>query len=241
MAEARAAWWTAAAADQPYLTLALLLAAAALAWCARFPPRPGPALWAAVTAAPFGLFDYVYFVPAYWTPVQWRWGGVGFSDLVFTGASGCLAWVLATAPRRVALQAAWAPGRVARRLGGGLLLGLALAGAVAATGVPMHQASLVAMALGWGVLAWRSRGPRWLGPVGGPAFAAVYVAAWRAADALTPGFAAQWNPAALSGLAVVGVPLEEVVWALAFGAVWPACVAYVLDVRVVPAARGGLG
>jgi hypothetical protein len=238
------AWWTAVAADQPYLTLALLLAAVGLAWGALFPPRPGPALWAAATAAPFGLFDYVYFVPAYWTPVQGRWSGVGVADLVFTAAAGGLAWVLATAPRRGALRATWAPGRVARRLVGGLLLGLALAGAVARTGLPMHQASLVAMALGWGVLAWRGRGPRWLGLMGGPAFAAVYAAAWRAADALAPGFATQWNPAALSGLAVLGVPLEEVVWALAFGAAWPACVAYVLDVRVVaavPAAATGGG
>jgi hypothetical protein len=43
-----------------------------------------------------------------------------------------------------------------------------------------------------------------------------------------------WNPHNLWGPRLFGVPVEEVAWALAYGAVWPLFMAYVFDARPVP-------
>jgi hypothetical protein len=231
MAESLTAVLSAAVARQPYLALGLLILAFGLAWLALVPSRPRVALWAALAAAPFGLFEYVFYVPEYWTPQQWRLSWVGLGDLVFTFAAGGVAWLLATTPCRGRVSVSWGPRRVARRFVGCTGIGLALAVVIWQAGVPMYLASLLAMWVGWGSVVWRNPHLRWLGLVGGPAFALAYVALLRLTFALAPDFHLQWNWATLSGVTWVGVPLEEVLWAATFGAVWPSFMAYVLDAR----------
>jgi hypothetical protein len=228
---------SAAVDRQPYLTLGLLILAFGLVWLALVPSRPRIALGSALAAAPFGLFEYLFYVPEYWTPAQWRVSWIGFGDLLFTFAAGGVAWLLATAPCGGGLTVAWRSRRVARRFVGCSAIGLALAVVIWQAGLPMYIASLLAMWIGWACVVWRYPDLRWLGLVGGPAFAAVYVVLLRMTFGLAPGFHLQWNAATLSGATCGGVPVEEALWALTFGAVWPSFMAYVLEARPVRAAR----
>lgn len=228
----------AGAVSQPYLVLGLLLLGFGLAWLALFPSRPRVALAVSLAAAPFGLFEYLYYVPEYWSPVQWRLSWIGLSDLLFTFAAGGVTWLLATAPCGRRLRVRRDARRMARRFVGCTLLGLALASVIAGMGLPMHRASLLAMAIGWLAVVARYRDLRWLGLVGGPAFAALYLAALRLTFQLAPLFRLQWNGGGLSGWTLAGVPLEEVLWAAVFGAVWPSFMAYVLDARLSTATAG---
>ena len=222
---------------QPYLALGLLILGLGFAWLALVPSRPRVALWSALAAAPFGLFEYVFYVPEYWSPQQWRLSWVGLSDLVFTFAAGGVAWLLATAPCSGRLTVSWGPRRVARRFLGCTAIGLTLAIVIWRTGLPMYLASLLAMWIGWACVVWRYPNLRWLGLVGGPAFAVAYFVLLRLMFGLAPDFHLQWNWATLSGVTWAGVPVEEVAWAATFGAVWPSFMAYVLDARPVPAVR----
>ncbi|MDZ7799405.1 MAG: hypothetical protein U5K81_01265 [Trueperaceae bacterium] len=231
MAERLGGVLASAFAQQPYLGLGMLLLLAAVICSALVPTRPKVAAWAAGAAAPFGLFEYVFYVPEYWAPVQWRLSWVGLADLLFTFAAGGLAWLLATTPCRGRLRPSWNARRVARRFFGCTVLGLLLALLIQGAGLPMYLASLVAMWFGWGCVVWRHTNMRWLGLVGGPAFATVYVLALHAAFALAPEFSSQWNSATLSGITWGGIPVEEIAWAGTFGAVWPSFMAYVLAVR----------
>lgn len=216
---------------QPYLSLGLLILSFGLVWSALFPSRPRVALGSALAAAPFGLFEYVFYVPEYWSPEQWRVAWVGFGDLLFTFAAGGVAWLLATTPCGIHLTVAWRSRRVARRFLGCTAIGLALATLIWKAGLPMYLASLLAMGIGWACVVWRYSGLRWLGLVGGPAFAAVYLLLLRLTYGLAPDFHLQWNAETLTGAALAGVPIEEVLWALTFGAAWPSFMAYVLEAR----------
>lgn len=216
---------------QPYLSLGLLILAFGLVWLALFPSRPRIALGSALAAAPFGLFEYLFYVPEYWTPAQWRVSWIGFGDLLFTFAAGGVAWLLATAPCGSRLTVAWQSRRVARRFLGCTAIGLALAIVIWQAGLPMYLASLLAMWIGWACVVWRYPGLRWLGLVGGPTFAAVYLVLLRLTYGLAPGFRLQWNAETLTGATLAGVPIEEALWALTFGAVWPSFMAYVLEAR----------
>ena len=44
-----------------------------------------------------------------------------------------------------------------------------------------------------------------------------------------PGCIEQWNRGALFGLYIVGLPIEEVLWAAGFGALWPAILAFATE------------
>jgi len=220
---------------QPYLGTSLLILGFGLAWLGLSPARPRAALSVAAAAAPFGLFEYVFYVPEYWTPVQWRLAWVGLGDLVFTFAAGLMAWLLATAPLGGRLAVSWARRRMARRFLGCTAIGLVLAVVIWRAGLPMYLASLVAMWIGWGCVTWRNPNLRWLGLLGAPAFALVYLIALASAFELVPDFHRQWNWATLSGATLAGVPVEELWWAATFGAVWPSFMAYVLDARPVRA------
>lgn len=50
---------------------------------------------------------------------------------------------------------------------------------------------------------------------------------------LWPGFLFQWNLSSLWGTPILGIPLGEYTWALAFGFYWPLFVGYLLEVEVV--------
>ncbi len=61
-------------------------------------------------------------------------------------------------------------------------------------------------------------------------FLALYVIVLKVSFVLAPAFLEQWNREAMLGY-VGGMPLNEILWAAAFGAAWPAMMAYAFDRR----------
>jgi len=47
-----------------------------------------------------------------------------------------------------------------------------------------------------------------------------------------PEFPGQWSLEELYGIHLIGIPVEELMWAFAAGAVWPLIVAYSLNVQL---------
>lgn len=221
----------------PYLGMSLLTLAVLAAALAQFPGQRRTACLSGLLAAPTALLS-VAWVPEYWKPnLVGTPGRVGLEDF-FTGfALGGLAWLAAAGPFRRRLRlaphlttAAW------RYLGvftlssaGGLLLWLA--------GTKVLVACLVSMATtGFTLLCLR----RALWPIavaGALIFPALYVVLLKVTFTLWPHFPSQWTTGNLCGLALGGIPLEELLWAVATGAVWPTVVGYVLEVQVATADR----
>ena len=99
-------------------------------------------------------------------------------------------------------------------------------------GVQLMGAALLASALLLAVLLYLRRSFWKLAAYGSVTFAAAYTLFVSVAFALHPGFARQWNPEALSGLLLIGVPVEEIAWGLAFGAIWPLFLVYLFNVEL---------
>jgi hypothetical protein len=63
------------------------------------------------------------------------------------------------------------------------------------------------------------------------AFTSMYTIIFFITITLWPEFIGQWNTENLWGISVIGIPLEEIVWAAAYGGVWPTMMAYVFDIK----------
>jgi hypothetical protein len=96
---------------------------------------------------------------------------------------------------------------------------------------PMTYTILPILAVGLMVL-WIRRDLWRLAAAGAVGFTVLYAGLLRGAFAVLPGFFDQWNAANLWGPRVAGLPVDEIAWAAACGAVWPLMMAYVMGVRL---------
>lgn len=215
-------------ATYPYLVWSLgLLGTFAVAYALK-PAHRRIALSSAALSAP-SSFLAVVFVPVYWEPVQIFRVLVGPEDLVFSFANGGMIWILAGAYYAVP-EHLW--GRTfcvrsaritASFLAAWLLLWL--------TGLPLMWAAL-AVGFGlWCFLVSRDVAALTVSLTCAAVFAAGYTLWLTAILYANPGFLESWTPDGLTGVTVLGVPLEETLWAVEFGAVWPLLVAYFLDIE----------
>jgi Lycopene cyclase len=181
----------------------------------------------------------VLFVPEYWQPVRLLNGITGIEDLIFSFATGGLAWVASMwlLPRRVVVNLIWR--RHLTRYFYTVSLGVVVWVTLWLLGFSVMTAALVDCA-GFTLLNLIRR-PE-LVPLaisGALGFATPYMAFAVIGGILFPGFYEQWNHANLWGVYFLEVPLEEGVWALAFGALWPVFLTCVLEVRVeAPTGQG---
>lgn len=216
----------------PFFGMSLVLMAVCIVCMAVFPSRCGPMFFSGLLCAPFCLYE-VAFVPEYWSPVRIARGLVGLEDIMFSFATGGIAWLLGTCCLRRNISFSIEPLRFSRRFFGCSILGLILSLILWRLGLRIMTATLLVIAIGVVGLALRYR-RLWLVAVQGAfGFLLVYVAVLRLSFVIWPQFLLQWNSDGLWGTSFLGVPLEEVLWALAFGAIWPGFMAYVFDARLV--------
>ena len=91
-------------AQYPYLGTALILLSCALVAAVAFPRARWLLLWAGVLCLPYGLFSFE-FIPEYWDPRITLWlGACSLEDLIFSSATGALAWFCAVLPFRKRLK-----------------------------------------------------------------------------------------------------------------------------------------
>jgi len=216
----------------PYLALSLALFIIFVAGLVVFQGQRRLMLLSGLLSAPYALAS-VGFVPEYWNPVRVANFLTGPEDIIFSFANGGIVWLLSIwlVQRRVTLSLQ--TGRLFRRYiactssGVALILVCRFSGLGVMTSVTV---SIVALGV---LLLWR-RGELWPIPVAGAiGFTLLYLVLTVAVSMIWPDYLMQWNADNLWGPIFLGVPLEEVVWAFGYGAVWPLLMAYVFDARLV--------
>lgn len=192
-----------------------------------FPRHRKTMLWASLFTAPFGLSEPL-FVPAYWSPPSLfdlaRTTGFDIESIIFSFGIGGIAAVLYNIITRRTLSSMPAAERRSahHKLHGWLLATPFIAFPIlyAFPWNPIYPA-IVAMIMGASAAVWcRPDLARktWVGAI---LFLGYYVLFLLGLEATAPGYIARvWNLAALSGVTVTGMPIEELMFAAAFGAYW---------------------
>ncbi len=181
----------------------------------------GRALWSGVLALPFAYLEQ-FAVPVYWDPPRIQaWGNAGPEDFLFVFAIGGLAWVVAALPSRHPGGPLPPPRAILRRYAAVVLTGFPLSLLALVPDVkPMTYTLLPIVVSGAVFLTMR---PAWwrLALGGAAGYCLAHCAVFKGVLVVAPSFIGAWNRDNLWGPAVWGLPLDEIVWALGFGAVWP--------------------
>ena len=225
----------------PYLMLSLTMLGVFLGALALTLRRlRSMALLSGMLAAPFALTSPL-FVPSYWSPARVAGTLTGIEDVVFSFAAGGLAWLASVWLFRHRVEFQLRPKRMWWQYAAGTACGLAVGHSSWRLGASHMAASAIACGALTAVILWRRRELWRLAVAGALAYALVYVVVLKLWYVLVPSFGTQWNAGALWGPTVFGVPLDEVVWAVAFGLAWPAFAAYLLDARLRPGPSSAAG
>ena len=226
-------------AQYPYLwtSLVLLAVAAALLAAER---RHRRSLWFAGSAGMlFGLFSFE-FIPWYWDPAVTMHFIASPEDLLFSFATGTIAWWLALKMTGGKLELELGLAGCIRR---GILFalpGVAIAYSLGLT--VMNHRPIETTLIGVGVMglvfAWLKRG--FILPICCSAllFGLFYLVLLKLALLAFPDFINAWHPQIQPGYTVFGVPPFELYWALGYGLVFPLYLLLVF--RATAAGREGL-
>ncbi|XXX77247.1 lycopene cyclase domain-containing protein [Sorangium sp. So ce134] len=218
----------------------------------------------ALASLPFAATERLFY-PAYWTP-KFLFDladriGFGVEDVLFlAGLSGFSSTAYAVVFRRALVPCA-APGapqtrpwlraartrpwlRAARpwlRAAAGIALALAAAGALFAAGVPILYAAVAAMISVTAALIGARRDLLVPGLLGALLSAAVYLGLCLVFAALVPGvFERTWRPSVLlPGRALLGVPLDELLYGLGAGLAATVFPAWAFELRYAKAPPAG--
>ena len=187
-------------------------------------------------AAPFGLLD-AFFVEDYWSPSHLIGPHISIEGIFFSFGNGVFVWLIAIYPFRR---------RVSSRLRLGTLLPrYALVSAtglfamfflwrdgLGASGLDLMTSAQAAMLLAGLVVLWQRPDLLPIAVSGSLGFAAFYVLQLAALSIVGPDLSTAWHPVVRDGFTVFGYPIEEVVWALAYGAVAPLAMAFAGNVEI---------
>ncbi|HVS15354.1 MAG TPA: lycopene cyclase domain-containing protein [Thermoanaerobaculia bacterium] len=194
---------------------------------ARYPRHRRSMLWASVFTAPFGLTEPL-FVPEYWNPPSLfdlaQTTGFDLESLVFCfgiGGVGAVLYNVATGRRTVALpdeERRHSRHRFHRWV-------LAAPFLVFAALLPLGWNPIYPgiLAMFGGAVATVACRPdlRWNVALGGFLFLAYYLIFLVGLEVTAPGYVERvWNLDALSGIRPLGLPIEELLFGLGFGAYW---------------------
>lgn len=213
-------------AGTPYLAMSAFLLAAFSAGYLLVPAQRKPMLVSGLLCAPFCLFELA-FVPEYWSPHRMPGSPLAAGDLIFSFATGGLAWLLAAGVRDRPLRPSFTPGRFVIRYLVPSLVGAGFVVGLWRLGVPIMPAALIGIGVGALVLAgvYRHRVSRMIRGAAG--FGLFYSLVLKLALALWPSFLVCWRREGPLDSLVWGLPLGEILWAAGFGAIWPAFISHV--------------
>jgi len=184
-------------------------------------------LWASVFTTPFGLTEPI-FVPRYWSPPSLfdlaRRTGFDFESLIFCFGIGGVAAVLynviaGTRLEPMAVAARHDPHHRFHRLAiSAPFLSFPLLFFFSWNPIYPAIAAMFVGALANIACRPDLKSTTW---IGGVLFLGYYAAFLQGLDWLSPGYIARvWNFSELSGLRIAGMPIEELLFAIAFGMYW---------------------
>jgi hypothetical protein len=197
------------------------------------PPQRRAALLSALMNLPLA-FTEALAIPAYWNPSRTvTWLSVSPEDILFCFTSGGMAWILATMPLGKRLRLNPRPGFIMSRYSLSCAVGLLMYLAVKALNAKPMLLLLLPVSAAGILLLWLRPGYWRISAFGLFGCTLVHFLLVKTSFALTPSFSQSWNASNLWGPILWGVPLDELVWSAAAGAVWPMCMAYAFDTRWV--------
>ncbi len=217
----------------PYLIGSLVLLITCLAGITLFSREKQKILISALLAAPAASVA-VFFVPQYWEPIRITKFPVGIEDVIFSFATGGIVWMI------VSLS-------VGRNFSYNMALGIAVKRYLTLAIIGGSLIYILERSTNWSVMFKALSGILFIGLL---LMVRFRFKAWRIAAAgsllftlyyfiftgitlkLFPNMILYWNKDFLWGISILQVPLEEIVWALAFGAVWPITMAYVFNLNL---------
>jgi hypothetical protein len=216
--------------SHPYLVWSLVLLGFCVAGFLIFSRERKKIFVSAILSMPAAC-TAVLFVPAYWKPIRITPLSVGIEDLIFSFATGGIVWIFVsfTACRNFTCDIALT--NVIKRylilvaLGMTLLLIL-----YRSTNWGVMFEAMIGISVAGFILLLRQRFRSWrIAAAGSILFTLYYFFVTGLILYLFPHMDSYWNKEILLGISVLNVPLEEIVWAFGFGAVWPLAMTYVFD------------
>lgn len=191
-----------------------------------FPLRRVAMLWASVSMTPFGLTEPL-FVPEYWNPPSLfdlaQKTGFDIESVVFSFAIGGIGSVLYSSVMRARLKPLEPQGHHHRHRWHRLALATPFALFAILYFLPWNPiyAGITAMIAGTIATVLCRPDLKANVAVGGCVFLLIYIAFLLGLKWSAPGYIEQvWNLEALSGIAIYGLPLEELLFGFWFGAFW---------------------
>jgi lycopene cyclase-like protein len=192
-----------------------------------FPQQRKAMVWTSLITAPFGLTE-VLFVPAYWSPPSLfnlaRTTGFDIESFIFSFGIGGLAAVLYNLlTGRTLVPLTGEEKDAPRHKLHGWVLALPFISFPILYLLPWNPIypAIAAMALGAVAAIWCRPDLAHKTWVGAILFVAYYIVFLAGLEWTAPGYIERvWNLDALSGVRVAGIPIEELLFAAAFGAYW---------------------
>ncbi len=222
----------------PYLFLSLILLFACLAGIYLLAPYRRAILIAAILSIPAAASE-ILFIPEYWTPLRLTDFTIGIEDIIFSFSTGGIAWIIVCLIFGTKISYSIRFRRIFMRYSALVMLGLTLLFIThhyVRWGV-MNEALLGISIVGF-ILMTGTRFRLWkLTAAGSFLLALYYFINLLVTFSIFPEFASSWNTSNLWNIFVFKIPLEEIAWAFALGAVWPVAMAYVLDAKLLPGTK----
>lgn len=173
----------------------------------------------------------------YWSPVRWGGGHFGMEDVLFAFLCGCLVWLLAAWPFRCRLEI---DGEVSMCIRRYILVTVLYAPTcvllwhAGLKGLPNTMVGAMAPVL----VALILRRTLWpIAAAGVLLFVPLYTLIVKGQFLLWPEYVLQWNRTGHGATSLLGIPITELEWAVAFAMQWPLLVGYILGVRIRPVNR----
>jgi hypothetical protein len=179
-------------------------------------------------------FTAVLFVPEYWEPIRIIPISVGIEDIIFSFSTGGIVWIIVSLSVGRNFSYNMALSTVIKRYLILVVLGVSLINILnRSTKWGVMAEALIGIIIVGLILLVRFRLKSWrIAAAGSLLFTLYYAITTGFILKLFPHMNLYWNNTNLWGISVFHVPLEEIVWAFGYGAVWPLAMAYVFDLNV---------
>lgn len=215
----------------PYFGWSISLFLISLLLIFLFPRQRRFMILSGIFSLPFSLFS-VAFIPEYWNPEKIGGLLIGIEDMLFSFSTGCIAWIIASLISKLNFNFNSRPSSVLKRYlivsTSGIILGLLLW----SSDMYIMTATIFVITIVGVVLLFYYKRLWFFLLSGAIGFTIFYMVLIYLIMSFWPRFVFQWSSGCLSGIVVFGIPLEEIIWAFVFGAVWPIFFIFIADLRL---------
>jgi len=216
--------------DYPYLVASLVLLTISMTGYWVFPDRRGALFLSGLLSMPSSLTTF-YFVPEYWQPIRLFDFPLGIEDIFFSFSTGMIAWFLMEVRHGNAIsETGWSS--VLPRYFKVLALGIAMIFLMRKIPIMVMNQALIGITIIGVILSWN----RWrtlpAAMLAGTAFSIFYTLFMAMIFVIFPDFSIQWTHSNLFGFSILGIPVEESLWAFIFGVCWVIVMVFVFNTKI---------